>query len=100
MNEVKQYMVEFDILYPLEEELVALIPDQRTAVNDLFTDGVLHSYTLNIDRTKLWAVFQLENESNLIRIIDSLPMTRYMDYTYHELTFHNSLNMIPAISLN
>ena len=100
MEEIKQYMVSFDILYPMGEELVALIPEQRDAINKLFHQGVLLSYTLNLERTKLWAVLQIENESRLINIVDNLPMSRFMDYNYDELTFHNSLHMIPSISLN
>jgi len=100
MNEFKQYMVEFEILFQSDKEFLALIPQQRQEVNQLFQDGVLMSYSLNQERTRLWAIFHVDNESKLLSIIDNLPLTRFMDYEYEELMFHNSLHMIPTISLN
>lgn len=100
MNDFKQYMVEFDILFPHDTEFMSLIPAQRNEVNQLFQEGVLMSYSLNLERSRLWAIFHVDNESKLISIIDNLPLSRFMDYEYEELMFHNSLSMIPTISLN
>lgn len=93
-------MVEFDIMYPNDDQFLQLIPKQRAMVNSYFQDGKLMSYTLNMNRTKLWAVFHVEGESQLIALIDELPLSRYMDYEYEELMFHNSLHMIPSMSMN
>lgn len=100
MNELKQYMVEFEILFPNDPEFLELIPEQREKVNQLFHEGKLLSYSLNLERSRLWAIFSMNNESKLINVIDSLPLSRFMDYEYEELMFHNSLHMIPSISLN
>jgi muconolactone delta-isomerase len=93
-------MVEFTILDPYSEDLESLIPDQRLKVYKLFKDGLLHSYTLASDRSKLWAVFAVDSESELVKILHELPMHNYMDYDYSELMFHNSSNFIPSLSLN
>ena len=93
-------MVEFDIRYADVEMFMSMIPEQRTIVDLYFRDGTLMSYSLNINRSKLWAVFNVENENKLLLLIDALPLSQFMDYNYHELMFHNSLHLIPSISLN
>ncbi|MEL6122396.1 MAG: hypothetical protein AAFQ02_07015 [Bacteroidota bacterium] len=96
---LNQYMVEFDVP-PLSDDLLDLIPDQRDVVDDMFASGKLLSYSLTEDRRKLWAVMLAQSESELIMLIDMLPMTGYMDYNYHELMFHNTVHLIPSMSLN
>lgn len=100
MSDMKQYMVEFEILNQFDVEFLQLIPEQRNVVNSLFQEGVLMSYSLNVERTRLWAIFHVDNESKLIHLIDSFPLSRFMSYEYCELMFHNSLHLIPSISLN
>jgi muconolactone delta-isomerase len=100
MNEKKLYIVEFDILYPDDMEFMDLIPKQRSLINQYFVDGKLLNYSLNKERTRLWAIFKTDTEIELISLIDTLPLTRFMDYSYEELLFNNSISMIPTISLN
>ena len=95
-----QYMVVFEVPYPITEQIISLIPDQREQVENLFTAGKLTMYSLAIDRSKLWALFLAESESQLISLIDRLPLSSYMDYNYHELMFHQSAQLLPALSLN
>lgn len=96
----KQYIVEFTIFDPFNDEIEKLIPSQQMAVFKLFQEGVLHSYTLSLDRTRLWAVFSADSESELVRILSNLPMHNLMDYDYTELMFHNAASYLPAVSLN
>jgi len=98
--QLKQYIVEFDIIDPYDPVLYAQIPDQRVAVNQLFTTGKLVMYTLTMDRSKLWAIFVVSAESELLNLIDSLPLSQYMDYQYKELMFHQSIRLLPTMSLN
>ena len=96
----KQYMVEFTILDPYNEELEKLIPMQQDRVSKLFQAGVILAYTLKLDRSKLWGVFTANSESELVKVLSDLPMHNFMDYDYSELMFHNSANQIPSVSLN
>lgn len=93
-------MVEFDVPETLSEDLLDLIPEQREAIDLLFSGGKLLSYTVANDRTRVWAVMIAGSESELISIIDELPMTPYMDYDYSELIFYNTVHLMPAMSLN
>ena len=100
MEENKQYMVEFDVYYQIDGDFEAKIPSQRNAISLLFEQGKLLSYSLSKERTKLWGVFLVSSESELIQLIEKLPLTPYMDYDYSELLFHNGLSLIPSMSLN
>lgn len=93
-------MVEFDIPQPLTDDFLEMIPDQRSVIDRLFTDGKLLSYTVAADRKRVWAVIIAESESELLSYIDMLPMTSYMDYDYNELMFYNTVHLMPAMSLN
>ena len=95
-----QYMVEFVVPTPLPDELFQMIPEQRKEVDNLFTSGHLLSYTLSMERNKLWAVFLAGSESELLSHIDQLPLSKYMEYNYYELMFHQSLKLLPTMSLN
>ena len=44
----KQYMVEFTILDPYNEELEKLIPMQQDKVSKLFQAGIILTYTFDI----------------------------------------------------
>ena len=97
---LKQYMVIFNIPSPLSEEMLDLIPEQRAAMDELFTTGKLLSYTVSLDRSKLWAIFLAEEESELFSYIDRFPMTSFMDFDYKEIMFHNTVHLMPMMSLN
>lgn len=99
-SETIQYMVEFKVPDPITQEIISLIPDQREIVENLFTAGKLAIYSLAEDRSMLWAIFVASSESELINLIDKLPLSSYMDYDYHQLMFHQSVQLLPALSLN
>jgi len=96
----KRYMVEFLLPSVFTQEMADTIPEQRNVVDTFFLEGKLLSYTLASDRKKLWAIFTSYNESELIDYIESLPMTIYFEYDYHEVLFHEMVSLIPSLSLN
>jgi muconolactone delta-isomerase len=96
----RQYMVEFTILDPYNNGLEKLIPNQQKEVYKLFQQGKLLTYTLASNRSKLWAIFLSESESELVQILTKLPLHNFMDYDYTELLFHNSASHSPTMSLN
>jgi len=93
------YMVEFK-LPELNKEIQEAIPKQRATVDKLFYRDVLLSYMLSSDRYKLWAVFKVDSESELLTYIEALPLTRYCDYDYSELYFYDSATFVPTASMN
>lgn len=99
-KDILKYMVEITIPQPLSAELINVIPQQRKIVKSLFNSSVILSYTLNEYRTKLWMVVLADSESELINILDSLPIIQYVDYDYSRLLFHEAVHLLPSVSLN
>ncbi len=96
-----QYLVDFTLPDELDLQFMNLIPQQRVIVNELFVEKTLLSYSLSLDRKKLWATFLAENEVELIEIIESFPLTIYMNYEVHPLMFNELAKQgMPSISLN
>ena len=98
MNKI--YMVEFDLPEIFTEEMAALIPRQREAINQLMLDGIVQSYSLSLDRSRLWAVMRSESEYELMEYIASFPMADYLTPNYEELMFHNTASAVMRFSLN
>ena len=97
--ENRVYMVEFEIPV-LSGKMMSLIPRQRHMINQYMLEKKVTSYSLANDRSRLWAIFTVENESELIQLIQALPMTPFMNYIYTELYFHNMVQIVPNYSLN
>lgn len=99
---MKQFMVHFILPESLDESFMRLVPSQRARVNELFEEGQLISYTLSLDRSQLWATIGAEDEFELVGIVNSFPLTQYMEYDIHELFFNELVQKeaFPAFSLN
>ncbi|HNL38595.1 MAG TPA: muconolactone Delta-isomerase family protein [Saprospiraceae bacterium] len=100
-SSLNQYMVDFTLPSDLPEEFVSRIPQQRKAVNRLLSEGKLLNYALSLEDAKLWAVFAAPSEAELMELVSSLPLTRFMKVRISELTFYNASHpMAPAFSAN
>ena len=99
-SHIIHYMVVFDIETPFTSEMEALIPEQRMFFGDLFEAGKLLSYTVSTDRQKMWTILAVEAESELILLIDQFPMLYFLSYQYQEVFIHETLSMVPSMSLN
>ncbi|MDX2188770.1 MAG: muconolactone Delta-isomerase family protein [Bacteroidota bacterium] len=84
-----------------DEDFVSLIPEQRAQVDTLLNEGTFASYSLSLDRSKLWVVMNVKNEREAERIIKSFPIADYISYEIIPLMFHNTATVIvPHMSLN
>lgn len=99
MGKHYKYMVEFKFS-PFSFEMEELIPKQRLVVERLFEAGILFTYTLASDRSQLWVVLQADSESELMTYIDDFPLTRFSEYNYKEIMFHDTVRFIPSMSMN
>lgn len=101
MTHEYQYMVDFTLPTTLPEEFLHLIPHQRAKVNKLFREGKLINYALSLDHAKMWAIFNANNETDVMDLIEELPLTRFMQIRISMLTFFNSVTSeAPVFSLN
>lgn len=94
-------MVEFDLPAQMTEDFMRRIPAQRLKVNEMMEGGKILSYSLSADRQKLWCIFKVESELEVMELIADFPLVKYMDPNIHELMFHNMVAArIPLFSLN
>ncbi|MEM8523257.1 MAG: muconolactone Delta-isomerase family protein [Bacteroidota bacterium] len=96
----KQYMVEFDLPDPFPADFMARIPEQRNVINYLLAEGKIKSYSLSMDRSKLWSVFVAESEFEVLEMIAQWPVAEWLTPEIEELMFHNSSDMVLQFSLN
>jgi muconolactone delta-isomerase len=98
---MQQFMVDITLPSEITEEFLALIPKQRALVNQLFTQGKLTSYSLTLDRSKLWATFVAESQEDVVHILSLLPLRKFMRIEIHQLAFHqNTTHNLARISMN
>ena len=96
---MEQYLVEM-FLPEFTEEFVELIPAQREYIDKCLSQGSIRSYSLAGDRSKLWIVFTAKSEMEMKRILNRFPVIRMVTYKSYPLMFHNSMELLLAISLN
>ncbi|MCB0618132.1 MAG: hypothetical protein KDC43_13985 [Saprospiraceae bacterium] len=93
-------MVEFDLPEEMNEEFLRLVPEQRQFINYLLAEGKVQSYSLALDRSRLWIVMVGKTELDIIEVIDRMPLQAYLDPSISELAFHNKQEHVLQFSLN
>ncbi|HWZ22431.1 MAG TPA: hypothetical protein VNW06_07230 [Cytophagaceae bacterium] len=95
------FIADIDLINPYSEDFVSLIPFQREKIDTMMGEGVIVSYSLSVDRSKLWVTFIAATEAEVYELIATFPLIEFMEPTVYELAFHNSIsNNFPVISLN
>jgi muconolactone delta-isomerase len=85
----------------MSEEFTELIPSQWAEVNRLFTAEKLASYSLSLEKGKLWAIVNAADELEVLDIIGRLPLSPFMEKQISPLAFHNVIaKLYPSFSLN
>lgn len=98
---MNQYLIDFDLPQELDEEFISLIPEQRNQIDELMSNGIVLSYALALDRSKVWATINAESVMEVEEIILSMPLNHLMEAVVYELEFYSATgNGLPAISLN
>ncbi|HEY6952020.1 MAG TPA: muconolactone Delta-isomerase family protein [Bacteroidota bacterium] len=98
---MNHYMVDIELPRQFTEEFADLIPSQRALVNTLMGEGKIASYSLSMDRSRLWVVVNAESAEHARGIIASFPIIAFIKFRVHDLMFHNSVRFLrPQFSLN
>jgi len=98
---MNQYMIDIELPASPSEEFIELIPSQRAQVNALMGEGKVASYSLSMDRTRLWVIVNAKSPEAARGIIASFPIIAFIKFRMHELAFHNSVRFLrPQFSLN
>ncbi len=96
----KAFMIEFDLPQVFTEEFMALIPKQRYVLNELMSRGEVQSYSLALDRSRLWMIAVGQTEFEVMELIEQLPLSIFMTPDISELMFHNTASLSLEFSLN
>lgn len=87
---MKNYMVDIRLPDVLSEEFLATIPRQRATVNKLMEERIILSYSLAMDRSKLWTVIRAESESDVFDVLSEFPLIGWMRFDIYELAFNET----------
>jgi muconolactone delta-isomerase len=94
-----QYMVDMSFPINYDENFMKLVPVQKDHINYLVSKGIVLSYSLSIDRTRLWAIIKGKSEDEIKNILSAFPLYSYFRFTIYPLAFHAS-GFIPNVSMN
>jgi len=98
---MNNYMVEVELPTDLTEEFLALIPRQRAHVDSLMNEGIITSYALAKDRSRLWITMDAKTDQEVQNVMRSFPMVRFFSFEIRELMFLNRTGFVlPQMSLN
>lgn len=98
---LRNYMVDIYINEDIDDRFISLIPQQRIRINELMQLGVILTYSLSLDRSRLWITMFGENEESVMKTLQTFPMMEYFSPEIYELAFHNNISYrMPELSLN
>lgn len=95
------YKAEIDLVDPFKPKFSKLIAQQRKRVDELMNAGVIVSYGLAMDRSKVWIVFEAKNLEEVYDTLRSMPLYEFMMPDVFELAFYDTIHSgFPQLSWN
>jgi hypothetical protein len=62
--------------------------------------GVVTSYGLAFDRSKVWVTMRAESEGRAHEIVQAFPLYKFFDVRLYPLAFHNMTHSFTNICMN
>jgi len=79
----------------------ALIPRQYEKVNELLEKRVILNYALDMARTNLWVTIQAKDQIEVMDVLATFPIIKYVQLEIHELAFFDSAPIgLPELIMN
>ncbi len=96
------YKIELTLPEVLSREYIMLIPEQKSVINRLILKGVVSSYTVAYDRSKIWMVIRGESISTVKKVLEMLPIFKFVSCSIYEIAVHKivSQTQIHHLSMN
>lgn len=85
-----EYMVDFTMPSRLTDDFLERVPRQRQVINYFMKKKKLHTYALSLESRRMWAIFSVNSEIELMKLISELPLTPLMDVNISPLTILNT----------
>ncbi|MFN3403978.1 MAG: muconolactone Delta-isomerase family protein [Cytophagaceae bacterium] len=95
-----QYMVDITLPVYSDENYYQLLPQQKEHISSLMNNGIILSFSLSADRSKIWATVKAVSEESVINILSEFPIYSYLKYSVTPLAINTVSNKIPPISMN
>ncbi|MDI9341616.1 MAG: hypothetical protein QM534_13680 [Sediminibacterium sp.] len=81
--------------------LWSLVPKQRERINKLLEERVVLNYSLDMERKNVWAFIEARSENELMDILATFPIIKYVRIDIHELAFYDSAPVgLPDLIMN
>lgn len=95
------FKAEIELIDSFSKNFTKHIPAQRKRVNELMNAGLIVSYGLAIDRSKVWIVFEARSLEHVYDLIQNFPLYKFMKPDVFELAFYDTIHSgFPQLSLN
>ena len=83
------------------KRFASLIPAQRERVTQLMEARVILNYALDMERTNLWITMQARNQTEIMDILSTFPIIKFVKVEIFELAFFDSAPMgLPELIMN
>jgi len=101
MNGKLLFMVEFILPQHLDETFLKRLARQRGIADELFNDDILLSYSLSVERKRVWMMLSATSEREVKEIIEMFPISTDLEYDFCHVDFHITRPFeLPEFSLN
>jgi hypothetical protein len=78
-----------------------LIPKQRAIINELIEKRIVLSYSMDMERQRVWVFIEAANEEAVMDILSTFPIIKSVKVSLHELAFHQAApSVLPDIIMN
>ena len=93
-------MVEFDLPEVYVDKFINRISEQLKEIDKLMAKGIIKSYSLAQDYSKLWIITRSDSEFGIMKIINKLPLSEYMIPSIIPLKLNKSNQVLRELALN
>ncbi len=98
---MNNFIVEIFLPKIQDDHFFKLIPAHRKMVDELIDNGVISSYCVNNSRTKVWIIFNCENETVVKNYLRKLPIYNKVNCEIHDLLIADGeVFRFPKLNLN
>jgi hypothetical protein len=98
---MNSYLVHIILPEVFNAKFYGLIPKQREVVNDLLLKRVILSYSLDMERKNVWAFIAANSEREVMDVLSTFPIIKYIKISIHELAFYDTANLVlPDLIMN
>lgn len=84
------FLVHIILPETFSKKFYELISKQRQKINNLLEERTVLSYSLDMERKQIWTVIETNDEKELMNILSTFPIIKYVRVEIHELAFHQA----------